>query len=284
MRFSQRMGFIPVRQAIQKDDMDGDLRNGLWNVLCLVYFDFNLGYALGSSSALKRFLMKLWMHHLKLPINDIPEYWQFVLPYLRQYFFGSPWPKVYDFIEFAVQESTWPEKDETAVRLFNGILARELSAWRFVGETLTPITDEEEIASIEAALQLGDVFSPVATHLNQALKLLSDRQQPDYKNSVKESISAVESMASLIAGRKKAELAPALDRIKGKLGMHAAFAEALKKLYNYTSDEDGIRHSALEETSLDQEDAVFMLVSCSAFVNYLKTKADKAGITLTALS
>jgi hypothetical protein len=108
-----------------------------------------------------------------------------------------------------------------------------------------------------------------------------NRQQPDYKNAVKESISAVESIASLIAGRKTAELSPALDRIKNKLGMHGAFERALKALYNYTSDEDGIRHAALEETNLDQEDAIFMLVSCSAFVNYLKAKAERAGIAVT---
>jgi hypothetical protein len=31
---------------------------------------------------------------------------------------------------------------------------------------------------------------------------------------------------------------------------------------------------------LDQEDARYMLVTCSAFVNYLVVKADKAGVKL----
>jgi hypothetical protein len=63
--------------------------------------------------------------------------------------------------------------------------------------------------------------------------------------------------------------------------MHAAFERALKQLYGYTSDEDGIRHAALEEKNIGQEDATFMLVSCANFVNYLKVKAEKAGIELT---
>jgi hypothetical protein len=35
------------------------------------------------------------------------------------------------------------------------------------------------------------------------------------------------------------------------------------------------------ESDLDIEDAQFMLIACSAFINYLVAKADKAGIKLT---
>ncbi len=284
MRFSERMGFEPVRQAIQKDDMDPDLRIGLWNVISFLYFNIHPNYDTPGMDDFGTFLLKLWMYHFKRPINDMPGYWQATLEAIRFYFFSCPWFRVYNFVEFVVQNPPNPDRESLAMQMFQDVLVRELSAYRFIGDTLAPITSEAEIASIEMALQLDDVFSPVAAHLNQALKLLSDHQQPDYKNSIKESISAVESMASLIAGKNKAELSSALDRIKDKLGMHTAFADALKKLYNYASDEDGIRHAALEEKNLDQEDAVFMLVSCSAFVNYLKVKADKAGIPLTPVA
>lgn len=50
-------------------------------------------------------------------------------------------------------------------------------------------------------------------------------------------------------------------------------------MYGYTSDEDGIRHSLLEESTLKFMDAKFMLVSCSAFINFLIDKASEAGIT-----
>ncbi|MGQ9708742.1 MAG: AbiJ-NTD4 domain-containing protein, partial [bacterium] len=36
----------------------------------------------------------------------------------------------------------------------------------------------------------------------------------------------------------------------------------------------------LDEPNLSFEDAKFMLVSCSAFINYLITKAAKAGIKI----
>ncbi len=286
MRFSQRMGLTPVRQAIQKDDMDADLRNGLWSVLHKGYLDHNRNFTL-SETQLMSFVETLWIGYFNHPVDEVPHTWGHAHKTIRHYYFNAEWYQVYDLIEFIVQHSdSLVPKYETPkyTRAFNNMLKRGLSGYRFISDTITPTTSEEEVASIETSLKLDGIFAPVEVHLNQALKLLSDRQQPDYKNSVKESISAVESMASLIAGRNKAELAPALDRIKSKLGMHTAFADALKKLYNYASDEDGIRHAALEETSLDQEDAIFMLVSCSAFVNYLKVKADKAGIPLTPVA
>jgi len=44
-------------------------------------------------------------------------------------------------------------------------------------------------------------------------------------------------------------------------------------LYGYTSDSGGIRHALSDEDVTPTfEDAKFMLVSCSAFINYLKAK------------
>jgi hypothetical protein len=37
----------------------------------------------------------------------------------------------------------------------------------------------------------------------------------------------------------------------------------------------------MDEANLDQEDALYMLISCSAFINYLISKANKAGLQLT---
>ena len=42
----------------------------------------------------------------------------------------------------------------------------------------------------------------------------------------------------------------------------------MNKLYGYTSDEGGIRHSLLEQSSIDEAEAKFMIVACSAFVNF----------------
>jgi len=125
-------------------------------------------------------------------------------------------------------------------------------------------------------------LKPVRTHLEKSLELLSDRESPDYENSIKESISAVEAICKIIAKDEKATLGKALDVIEKKIGLHGALKRAFDSLYGYTSTAKGIRHALglLEEANLSFEDAKFMLVSCSAFINYLTYKAEKAKIKL----
>jgi len=112
------------------------------------------------------------------------------------------------------------------------------------------------------------------------LDLLADRKSPDYRNSIKESILAVESLCQLITGNTKVTLGQALKDIENKVIIHSALKKSFSNLYGYTNDADGIRHALLDESNLNFEDAKFMLVSCSAFINYLKSKALTAGINL----
>jgi hypothetical protein len=44
--------------------------------------------------------------------------------------------------------------------------------------------------------------------------LLSDRQKPDYRNSIKESISAVESAAKIISGDPKIDMSKVLSMLE----------------------------------------------------------------------
>ncbi len=67
----------------------------------------------------------------------------------------------------------------------------------------------------------------------------------------------------------------ALKILEENVGLHPALKKAFNNLYGYTSDAKGIRHALLEEAELYPEDAKFMLVSCSAFVNYLVSKISK---------
>jgi hypothetical protein len=85
----------------------------------------------------------------------------------------------------------------------------------------------------------------------------------------------------LITGNPKVTLGDALRQLENKIGtLHSALRNGFNSLYAYSSDAEGIRHGMLGESGLDVEDAKFMLIACSAFINYLAAKADKAGIEL----
>ena len=109
-------------------------------------------------------------------------------------------------------------------------------------------------------------------------KIMSNKTNPNYRNVIKESISAVEAVAKVLVGDKNAKLGNALSKLESKISIHSALKEGFKKIYGYTSDADGIRHALMVEENLSAEDARYMLVSCSAFVNYLIVKGSKAGL------
>ena len=104
------------------------------------------------------------------------------------------------------------------------------------------------------------------------MELYADRENPNYRNSIKESISAVESIARVVSELDKATLGDALKAIDQSDQLHPALKEGFLKLYGYTSDEQGIRHAMLVEPNITAADARYFLVSCSSFVNYLKAQ------------
>jgi len=258
--------------------MDSALRNRLWNLLVAYYWGKESYLALAKPSRkMLGLLWKLWNNFFKLPIDSIPTYWWQIHDKIREIYSSLEWYEVYDFIEFIANNYPDPKINEEFIEECNKVLEEELSGYRFVGRKITPITAEEEISEIEQALK--SPIDSIRIHVETALKLMSDRKSPDYRNSIKESISAVEALCKIIAKDEKATLGKALDIIESKIGLHKALKRAFDSLYGYTSTAEGIRHALLDEkVNLTFEDAKFMLVSCSAFINYLISKAIKAGI------
>lgn len=283
MLFSQRKGIKPIKSVIQVDSMDDDLRNGLWNTLHINYWkrwnDADYSTNMEIYPELDSFTQFLWHGLFKRPIDTRSEDWNDALKYIRKHFFACSWAEAYDFIEFTANNYPDTRLNNEFMETCNAVLKQELSAYRFVGNSLAQITSEEEISEIEEALAASEPLKNVTSHLKRSLELLADKKSPDYRNSIKESISAVEALCSLIAG-SKATLGQAIKAVESKVNLHPALKNAFSSLYGYTSDASGIRHALLEESNLDFEDAKFMLVSCSAFINYLLAKATKAGVSL----
>jgi hypothetical protein len=267
--FSQRKGLKPIAEVIQVNSMNDELRNSLWNVLdALLWSTDNYTYRQYGKPLIMGFSYAVWFNLFKLPADSRPDQGWEVLKVIRNYFFSCAWNEVYDFLEFVVD---YHDSRKELPLALNHILERELSGYRFVSGHITDITNEQELSAIEEALK-DSRFVGVTEHLNQALAHFSNREAPDYRNSIKESISAVESMARVVSGNEKATLGDAL-KILEKLGkLHPALKDGFGKLYGYTSDAQGIRHAMLDEATLTSADAKYFLVICSAFTNYLKSQ------------
>lgn len=284
MRFSQKMGLTPVTKMVQDQSIDDDLKNNLWNAV-----DIFVLFVIEDRSVPvenNEFYIHLWVNFFKKPIDTIPSSYYQAKTTLKSIFYEFPWYMVYDFIEFIASiEDSIADIDQDEFKFFcNDLFIRENSAYRFIDFKIAPITNSSEISEIEEVIYQSSQFTALRganIHLQTALEKLSDKKAPDYRNSIKESISAVESVAKKISGKDKDSLGAALQKIKGKIKMHQALERGFLQIYGYASDGDGIRHGLMDESNCDFEDAKFMLVSCSAFINYLIVKAQKAGITFS---
>jgi len=275
MLFSERHGYKKPKIEVQTKNMDVELRIKLWNVVDTVYWSrIKTSSLRNDDSGINLLIRRLWHGFYKRPLDSIDDYWRGTLEEIRKAFFAVEWHRVYDFLEFLPQsyEDQHHEGVNEGFRdLCNVVLTEEVSGYRFVGKEIVDITSREEMDSL--AQTLSSPITAVREHMKRALELYSDKKNPDYRNSIKESICAVEAMCRIISKNEKATLSDALKVIEKTAKVHPALKEAFLKIYGYSSDSDGIRHSLVEESSAGPEDARYFLVSCSAFVNYLMVKA-----------
>ncbi|GAA4930373.1 AbiJ-NTD4 domain-containing protein [Mucilaginibacter defluvii] len=279
--FSQRLGLKPIKVEIQRERADSELRNELWNAIYITYFHNQTSKLIMNLSSSKSILLqKIWIYYFKQAFDELPNYVYEITERIKNEMLRKMWHDLFDILEFIPDNYNEENEksDESAINKkfyawANKILERHLSAYRFVNGLLTEITSSEEIDVIEHAVN-NIKFLPPVLHLRRALELFSDRSNPDYRNSIKESISAIESFCKTITEDSKATLGKALAVIEKKHELHASLKSAFNALYGYTSDAQGIRHALMDESELRQEDAKFMLVTCSAFINYLSTKTN----------
>ncbi|MDF5736464.1 MULTISPECIES: AbiJ-NTD4 domain-containing protein [unclassified Nostoc] len=268
--FSQRRGLNPVSEIIQIDSINHALRNSLWNVLSANFFlkySKSISNYMYSDRYVDDFIVYVWEKYFKYLLDDFSATPRESVNWLLEYFQNCQWYEVYDFLEFTMNYFKSPKLVED----INSVLERELAGYRFVAGVFTDITNEQEIEMLEQAVD-DKSFPAVSSHLKRSLALMSDKENPDYRNSIKESISAVKSLAKAITGKPKATLGEALKVLEVSNKLHPALKNSFLNLYGYTSDEGGIRHAMLTEPDLTIADAKYFLLSCTSFTNYLKSK------------
>lgn len=200
-----------------------------------------------------------------------------IIPYMRDD--NISWYKKLDMVEVVIAtvrafadsvDSVYHDSLKLFIGLVNDDFKRLFYGYRILDDLVTPITDEMEIEEIQKAIEKDT--DNVHMHISKALEHYSKRPEPDYRNSIKESISAVECLCRTITG--ESTLDNAIPKLKNRgVKMNAQFENGLKSLYYYTNDKrTGIRHALMDESYFPTEaDAHYMLIICSAFVNYIRS-------------
>ena len=293
--FSEKIGLSTCTIKMQTNEFDDRTRtligNHLYDVLSVV---FSYASTIGisrylnpsrqsplqamSSDFCKDVLSEVLNVSVHLPSNKFYN-WEANYDRFAEIISSAPYNEVLDFLWYVCH---WIATHTTSTSFvheiyngFNQLFEKEYVGYRFVAGEITPITNSLEIQ--EQACQIP--FEGAHVQLQKALGFLSDREHPDYKNSIKESISAVESVCKVIANKPKAELGDALKALIAEgYPIQGALKTGILALYGYTCEAGGIRHAEREtESTVTFEEAKFMMVTCSAIVNYLVAEYGKHG-------
>lgn len=261
--FSQRYGYTKVDDTIQIESINKELRVDIWN------FTYNKIIGLISIGYYNSFFSKFYTDFIRIPIDEIRQN-----PLdIKEIIMNNVWYRVYDLLEFINNAMNWGKTFEKGL---NEIFEKENAGYRFIDGKIAPITQKEEIKTIEDAINNSN-DNGIKEHLQKALTYLSDRTNPDYRNSIKESISAVGVYCRKLTAESTLDKAFVNLKKKGFV-IPTMLQTSMEKLYFFTNGKDGIRHELMNDgNGVEKEEAYFMLVACSNFINYLKIKESKIG-------
>lgn len=284
--FSERKGLVKINNSIQKESLDERTRIALVNVTSALFEKMRDN---SSYSKIDDYVKYLYCEVLNKRSNEIPYGSDFygadfidyskVYGLLDQIITNNPYEDVLTLIESITEyfhnKSSYIYNTYSIQEVYNNVFQRECVGYRLINGIMTDCIDEIEISELTHALE--SPFHGGAVHIEKSMRLLFDRDNPDFENSIKESITAVEAVCQVIAG-KKTTLSNVLDMITKKgISIHPALKSAFEKIYGYTSDAKGIRHAdGFGGVNSTFEEARYMLVSCSAFKNYLVAIYDKS--------
>lgn len=259
--FSERYGYTKPSDALVIEQIPEGIINAIINCLQDLenYGDYNL---------LKE---TVWLFFLNKKRAEFDDYYDCIELFLEDR--EVEWYYKLNLLEFIVGQIARLFSEGTCslfVRNINSDFERLNYGYRIINNLVTPVTSKEEVNSIEEAI--GSAKNNIKEHLNSALKHLADKEVPDYRNSIKESISAVGALCREMT--RENDLGKALFVLEKKQRkLHPQLKAAFDNLYSYVNEkQSGIRHELMDESGTyvpTFHEAKFMLVTCSAFINYL---------------
>lgn len=271
--FSERNGYVKVSDVIIRETITPEIENAIINKL--EAWNENISGRVFPNPFIE-IERAIWTYHLnKITTDFLYDYGEETILseiYIKEK--KNEWYRKLDYLEFFISTANIVAQEYTKSLCddINREFERLNYAYRIVENKIIPLTSEEEIKAIEVALTNEN--DSVRFHLNKALELLAQRPEGDYRNSIKESISAVEAFIRETTGEK--DLKFNMLAQKG-IELPSVLRQAFEKLYGYTCDKTtGIRHALMDDTHVPgAAEATFMIISCSAFINYLTAKKDK---------
>ncbi len=277
LTFSQRYGYEPLPEPMRLEELSDDLRRELWNLLrrflqTITEPDYyGPVFTTGGELLVERILGKA----SRVPEDEIETTYKRAAEIFKELVLDGEFNFVLDLLGIIIND----QEVENELGLHVALLFdRHAAAYRLDTSRhpfqFFPRGSKEQGEATQRAIKTihESSMEGAATHLRQAAEHINAQQ---FADSVADSILAVESVACIIDPKASSTLGPALGSLEQTgLLKHPALKEAFKKLYGYTSDEQGIRHALLDKDTPDVglDEATFMFGACASFAAYLVNK------------
>ena len=212
-RFSERYGYVKPNDVIIRECITEPIQNSICNWLDMLRTDVG-DYKEMDKSAWTYFFNKRNDEYPYLHYAHNKNY-GVVLDFITNK--DVDWYLIFDLIEFIYRfynihnNAAIRNRFNIIIEFLNIEFERHNFAYRLINGNIVEITSENEIKSIEEAI--NNTKNNAKTHLQNALEKLSPSIS-DYRNSIKESISAVECVCREITG--ESTLDKSLKKLENK--------------------------------------------------------------------
>jgi hypothetical protein len=287
--FSQRNGLLPADTLVIRNSMPTEVQNAIANCFNMMWeqLDYTRKQCHRCRDLTQEVIEReIWIHFLNQRIDTFSSRGQYRLA--SDLVISNDtyvWYRKLDLVEFVLRcldhiietaQYPLPEIDQIKdkfVKALNFEFSRLNYGYRVVDNEIIEITSESEREAINKAVE--ESKNNVKQHLKQAIVHYATRPEPDVRNSIKESISAVETVCRELTG--ESSLGAALNKLASNgIKVQNQLRTAFTQLYAYTNNSGtGIRHALMDDTGgymPSKAEAYYMLVACSAFINYLHMK------------
>jgi hypothetical protein len=212
--------------------------------------------------------------------NDSLYCWEHLCLHIR----SCQWNHFYDFIELVgeeikeLEQNLYYKSQQEWINSFgfaayqqklNNFLADHHIGWhlndesklvRFVPQLLTKNIEQVE-------LNLKNTFDPAITHYKKAYLFLT--QHPfDSENSIKEIVSAIESIVRIIHPTENT-LGKGINKMKKDERWSKQFLDIMQKVYDFANSEPGVRHGGTITPNVQRIDADFCFHAGTSIIKYL---------------
>ena len=277
LTFSQAQGYGELPGPLALEEISDEARVRLWDLLDssawrevyireeALFWEWQAQWG--------QVFMGLHRDFLVRPMDGFPGARDSAAQYRNLILHELPFNKLFDLLQMIMRHPSCPREFTVGVgAIFEQCRLAYLVDTKRPATILPAVTRQEGEAITDALHEFrGAGLGGAEAHLRKASELINGG---DWPGAVRESINTVESVARQLDPEASKTLGPALTSLERRGRLHPALKEAFSKLYGYTSDEEGVRHPLLANTTspAGRDEAVFMLGACASFASYLWRK------------